>query len=248
MIKQLVPKKRIVRTLFLTKNSRNFKDRIPNCKGRHAVQTQANSNQFCYFISFVRPYFSARNIYCQIMQQISRTFHVLSRLFGDHGRPVVVSALTLCAPISRHKFSELISLHFLKHDIHCLQVAITTLKEGQEVIHILDLSLQITHQSQERLATPPGSMSLTLLEQWCGFSTSHKNQISESAVKTGSTAFHPYPRRLESLTVRTCHYKGIIFFLSYLKTLSVGLACERQTYFRSSLPSLRNIMSGFLGG
>ena len=57
-----------------------------------------------------------------------------------------------------------------------------------------------------------------------GFPTSHKNQISESAAKTGPTVFHPYPRRLESLTVCTCHYKGIIFFLSYLKTLSVGLA------------------------
>ena len=43
----------------------------------------------------------------------------------------------------------------------------------------------------------------------------------------GPTVFHPYPRRLESLTVRGCHDKGSIF-----KTLSVGLAGEPQTYFR----------------
>ena len=38
--------------------------------------------------------------------------------------------------------------------------------------------------------------------------------------ETGPTVFPPYPRRLESLTVCRCHH----FVLSYLKTLSVGLA------------------------
>ena len=32
-----------------------------------------------------------------------------------------------------------------------------------------DVSLQITHQAQERLVTPLGFMSRALFEQWCGF-------------------------------------------------------------------------------
>ena len=39
----------------------------------------------------------------------------------------------------------------------------------------------------------------------------------------GPTVFHPYPRRVESLTVCRSHYKGNTFFL-LLKTLSAGLA------------------------
>ena len=33
----------------------------------------------------------------------------------------------------------------------------------------LSVSLQKTHPTQERLATPPGSTSPTLFELWCGF-------------------------------------------------------------------------------
>ena len=38
------------------------------------------------------------------------------------------------------------------------------------------------------------------------------------------TIFRPYPRRLESLTICRCHYKGSTFFSVFIKTLSVGLA------------------------
>ena len=48
----------------------------------------------------------------------------------------------------------------------------------------LDLSLQITHPPQGKLATPLGSMSpFSLFVQWSGFLRPTKNQISESAVR-----------------------------------------------------------------
>ena len=47
----------------------------------------------------------------------------------------------------------------------------------------LRVSLQITHPAQERLTTPPGSMSPTLFKQWCRFCYVPQEQIRESAVR-----------------------------------------------------------------
>ena len=44
-----------------------------------------------------------------------------------------------------------------------------TWRRIHEVTLYQDLSLQITHPAQERLATPLGSTSPTLFKQWCGF-------------------------------------------------------------------------------
>ena len=45
-----------------------------------------------------------------------------------------------------------------------------------------------------------------------GSFTSHKNQIIVSAARRDLRFFRPYPRRLESLSVCRCHYKGSTFF------------------------------------
>ena len=84
--------------------------------------------------------------------------------------------------------------------------------------------LQITHPAQERLATPPGSTSPTLFDQWCGFLYVPQEPDKCKCCETGPTVFRPYPRRLESLTICRCHCKGSIFSSVILETLSVGPA------------------------
>ena len=72
-----------------------------------------------------------------------------------------------------------------------------------------------THPPQERAATPLGSMSLSLLEQWCGFwfyiALKEEPDKWKCFVKE-HTIFHPYPRRLEKITVCRGYYKGSTFF------------------------------------
>ena len=63
-----------------------------------------------------------------------------------------------------------------------------------------------------RLTSTPGSTSPTLFEQWCGFFYVPQEPVKCNCCETGPTVFSPYPRRLESLTVCRCHYKGGTFF------------------------------------
>ena len=66
--------------------------------------------------------------------------------------------------------------------------------------------------SPGKLATPPGSKSPTLFEQWCGFFYVPQEPDKWKCCETGPTVFRPYPRRLESLTVCRCRCIGSIFF------------------------------------
>ena len=70
---------------------------------------------------------------------------------------------------------------------------------------------QITHPTKERLTTPPGSTSPNPFEQWCGFFYIPQEPGKWKCCETGPTIFHPYPRRLESLTIYRCHCKGSTF-------------------------------------
>ena len=53
-----------------------------------------------------------------------------------------------------------------------------------------------------RLTTTPGSTSPTLFEQWCGFFYVPQEPDKCKYCETGPTVFLPYPRRLESLTIK----------------------------------------------
>ena len=66
-----------------------------------------------------------------------------------------------------------------------------------------------------------GTRSPTLYKQRVGSLTSHKLLICKGC-EMGPMVYPPYLRRLESLTVFRCQRQH--FLLSYLKTLSVGLA------------------------
>ena len=82
-------------------------------------------------------------------------------------------------------------------------------------VHLWAYCTHPTHNVNDvwRLVTPPGSTSPTLFEQWCGFFyVSRESDDKGKSFETGPTVFLPYPSRLESLTVCTCHYKGSTFF------------------------------------
>ena len=92
-----------------------------------------------------------------------------------------------------------------------------------------------------RLATPTGSTSPTIFEQWCGFFYVPQEPCKCKCCETQFTVFRPYPRRLESLTICRCHLQRQHFLLSYLKTLSVGPARVRTRYFPLSRPALSQL-------
>ena len=79
-----------------------------------------------------------------------------------------------------------------------------------------------TRCTRKGQTTTPGTTSPTLCGKCVGFLASHK-VITNKGCESGPTVYRPYPRRLESLTICSCHYKGSTFLLSYLKTPSAGL-------------------------
>ena len=108
----------------------------------------------------------------------------------------------------------------------------------------LSVALQTTHLAQERLATPLGSTSPTLFEQRCGFF--YVPQEPDNC-ETGPTDFCPYLRRLESLTVSRCRWKGSTFWLViFKKTSRVGPA-RRRFSRNGTILQTRNVKNLFGG-
>ena len=84
------------------------------------------------------------------------------------------------------------------------------------LVHLWACCTHPTHDVNDvwRLATPPGSTSPTLFEQWCGFFYVPQEPDKCKGCETEPTVFRPYhdQRRLGCLTVCRCRYKGSTFF------------------------------------
>ena len=74
-----------------------------------------------------------------------------------------------------------------------------------------------------RQITAVGTTCPTLYEECEGSLTSYRFITCATACKMGPTVYRPCVRRLESLTVCRCYYKGSTFS-SVIQTLSVGPA------------------------
>ena len=101
-----------------------------------------------------------------------------------------------------------------------------------------------THPTHDvwKLATPPGSTSPTLFEQWSGFFYVPQEPDKCKCCETGPTVSRPYPRRLASLTVAgQMLLQRQLFLLSYLKTLGVGPAGVRNRDLPLSRPALSQL-------
>ena len=84
-----------------------------------------------------------------------------------------------------------------------------------------------------------GLHPLLFLWWWCGFFYVPQEPDKCKCCETRPTVVRPYPRRLESLTICRCHYKGSTFFSVIVKTLSVGPAGA----WTSDLPLNRPVLS-----
>ena len=65
--------------------------------------------------------------------------------------------------------------------------------------------------SPGKVATPPGSTSPTLFEQWCGFFYIPQELDKWKCCEMRPMVFRPYRGKLESLTICRCHSKGSTF-------------------------------------
>ena len=67
------------------------------------------------------------------------------------------------------------------------------------------------------LTTTPGTICPTLCNKCLGSFTSHRIVWTVKGCETGPTVYSPYPRRLESLTICGCNYKGSTFSSVFLR-------------------------------
>ena len=112
--------------------------------------------------------------------------------------------------LSLHQITPFYSLHTF---IHCLQVAINDIWRRIMRLSLLRSLLtdnppcpgKVSHTT--RVYNVPYSFRTVV---WVLLRPTRTDQWK--CCETGPTVFRPYPRRLESLTVCRCHYKGSTFF------------------------------------
>ena len=80
----------------------------------------------------------------------------------------------------------------------------------------------------------PGTPRPSLFEQCHGF-FNVPQIIRNKCCETGPKVYRPYPRRLESLTICRCHYKGSTFLLNYFSQLFFSLIIVSTHGFKNEL-------------
>ena len=114
--------------------------------------------------------------------------------------------------------------------------------EGIGLIGPMQGAISTQSHNPFRLATPPGSMTPTLFEQLCGFFYVPQEQISESAVRRGSTnGFSSLSKKTRKSNHLQMSLQRQHFLLSYLKTLSVGSARVLTPDLPLSRPALSQL-------
>ena len=114
----------------------------------------------------------------------------------------------------RHGLAMLCRGMFWKPVYFCLSFVIYLFEQVEVLADIQLMWTRYTHSPiySERTATTPGTSSPTLLEYCVGSLTSHRELMNmEDICETGPTVYSPYPRRLESLIICGCNYKGSNF-------------------------------------
>ena len=72
-------------------------------------------------------------------------------------------------------------------------------------------TLSFPTQTTKGWATPPWSTPSAIYEHQCVFFYLPQESEHLESCETGPTVFHPYPKRLECLTICRCHNKGSTF-------------------------------------
>ena len=99
--------------------------------------------------------------------------------------------------------------------------------------------LCVKHQpAKQGHTTAPGTPCPTLYDKYVSSLTSPTDHMKMQ--ETGPTIYHPYPRRLEHLTICRCHSKGSMFSSVILRPWVLVRSEARTRHFPHGSPALYN--------